>query len=382
MPIYPVGKKKNGLQKYRVIAYKTVDGEKRRMEKTVYGKAAAREMEAALEDKLDAVPGEGDSTTLEDVYEEYMASSVGSVAETTLRTREHFMRDHVLPDLGAKQIQKINGAILVRWKAKIQQKELSHNTRRNIYGVFNGVLNYAVKAGYLQSNPLERIGNFRERLKPKKEMEYYTFKEFSAFSRAAKEYAAERETRLDSIGWDYYVFFNIAFWTGLRKGEIHALTWRDVADGRVSVTKSISQKIKGDDVLSGPKNLSSIRTIGMPDCLVTILNEHKERWSSAPGFSDDFHVCGGSRPLRDTSIENMNKRFAASAGVKKIRIHDFRHSHVSLLANAGVNIQEIARRLGHSDVQMTWGVYSHMYPAAAEHAVNVLNEIGTDGQPN
>lgn len=64
-----------------------------------------------------------------------------------------------------------------------------------------------------------------------------------------------------------------------------------------------------------------------------------------------------------------------TAGVKVIRIHDFRHSHASLFANAGVNIQEISRRLGHAKVEMTWNIYSHLYPRGEERAINVLNEI-------
>ena len=85
--------------------------------------------------------------------------------------------------------------------------------------------------------------------------------------------------------------------------------------------------------------------------------------------------CGGERPIRDTSLEKTNKKFADLAGVKRIRIHDFRHSHASLLANEGINIQEIARRLGHSNISMTWNTYSHLYPREEERAVKILNTI-------
>lgn len=106
-----------------------------------------------------------------------------------------------------------------------------------------------------------------------------------------------------------------------------------------------------------------------------ILDEHKKRWKQYEGFNSTFKVCGGTKCLRDTSIENHNKKFAQLAGVKKIRIHDFRHSHVSLLANSGINIQEIARRLGHSKIEMTWNTYSHLYPKEEEKAVEILNKI-------
>lgn len=113
----------------------------------------------------------------------------------------------------------------------------------------------------------------------------------------------------------------------------------------------------------------------MPVPLINILNEHKARYKQFKGFNDDFRICGGTRPLRDTSLQNKNKKYAKEAGVKTIRIHDFRHSHVSLLANEGINIQETARRLGHSDVTMTWNTYSHLYPREEERAVNILNKI-------
>ena len=76
-----------------------------------------------------------------------------------------------------------------------------------------------------------------------------------------------------------------------------------------------------------------------------------------------------------TAVEKINKKFADMAGVKRIRIHDFRHSHASLLANEGINIQEIARRLGHSKISITWETYSHLYPREEERAIKILDKI-------
>ena len=92
-------------------------------------------------------------------------------------------------------------------------------------------------------------------------------------------------------------------------------------------------------------------------------------------YSKHAKICGGLHALRDTSIENKNRQYAEAAGLPKIRIHDFRHSHASLLANEGINIQEIARRLGHSKIEMTWNTYSHLYPREEERAVKLLNQI-------
>ena len=161
----------------------------------------------------------------------------------------------------------------------------------------------------------------------------------------------------------------------MRKGEINALKWSDSDGDIIHVRRSIAQKVKGPDIETPPKNKSSYRDLQMPVPLINILNEHKERQKQTNGFTDDFRVCGGIQCLRDTSISNKNIQFADKAGLPHIRIHDFRHSHASLLANEGINIQEIARRLGHSKIETTWDTYSHLYPREEERAVQILNKI-------
>ena len=153
------------------------------------------------------------------------------------------------------------------------------------------------------------------------------------------------------------------------------MKWTDIKGGYLTVSRSIVQILKGADRETAPKNKSSIRTLQLPKPLIRILNEHKERQRQLPDFNEDFRICGAVRSLRDTSLQNKNALYARLAGVKKIRIHDFRHSHVSLLANSGINIQEIARRLGHSDIEMTWNTYSHLYPREEEKAINILDMV-------
>ena len=225
---------------------------------------------------------------------------------------------------------------------------------------------------YLKDNPMKKIGNFKSSTEIKKEMDYYTPEEYHKYSEEALRMAQEDDNnRL----YDYYVFFSIAFYTGLRKGEINALKWTDIDGDYLTVSRSINQKLKGEDRETPPKNKSSYRTLQMPKPLISILEHQKERYKELDGFSDDFRVCGGSRPLRDTSIDKVNRNIAESAGLKRIRIHDFRHSHASVLANNGINIQEIARRLGHSDVKITWETYAHLYPKEEERAIEILNKL-------
>lgn len=113
----------------------------------------------------------------------------------------------------------------------------------------------------------------------------------------------------------------------------------------------------------------------MPQPLIEILEAHKQRQQLDTRFSEDWRICGGQVCLRDTTLDKRNAEFVKAAGLPHIRIHDFRHSHASLLANEGINIQEIARRLGHARVEQTWNTYSHLYPREEERAIAILNRI-------
>ena len=258
------------------------------------------------------------------------------------------------------------------WKLDISKLGLAIKTRQNIYGEFRSMLNYAVRMEYISKNPLLTVGNFKDAYEvsnSKDKIQYYTVDEFKLFIKQAELNAIESDK------WDFYVFFNIAYFTGLRKGEINALKWSDIEDNILNVKRSIAQKLKGEDRETPPKNKSSYRSIQIPTPLMIILKQHKEKQSTLEGYSENFRVCGGEKCLRDTTLSNKNISFAKKADIRTIRIHDFRHSHATLLANEGINIQEIARRLGHSKIEITWNTYSHLYPREEERAIEILNRI-------
>ena len=116
---------------------------------------------------------------------------------------------------------------------------------------------------------------------------------------------------------------------------------------------------------------ASIFTLVSQNCI----NEHLARLKNTKGFTESWHICGDTQCLRDTTIEKRNTAYAKAAKLKHIRIHDFRHSHASYLAHCGINIQEIARRLGHAKVEITWNTYSHLYPKEEDRAIEALNLV-------
>lgn len=373
MPITKTGKKKDGLQQYRVrINYTDNLGKPHQIERTAYGLEEAKQLETALmskyKDKRTPV-----KLTIKELCDEYAAYHSHETRRTSHESTMKILKLRVLPYLADCRLDKLTQPILADWKNKIAAENFVIATKKNAYAKFSALLNYAVKMDYIPKNPLTVLGNFKDPEQIDKSAEvlhYYTPEQFLAYITIA------HDTAVTCVDWGYYVFFNIAFYTGARKGEINALKWSDIEGNIMHIRRSISQKVKGDDIETPPKNKSSYRDLQIPEPLIKILSEHKKRQQETSKlFSEEYRICGGERPLRDTSIENKNKAFAKTADLPHIRIHDFRHTHASLLVNEGINIQEIARRLGHADVQMTWNTYSHLYPREEERAVEILNKI-------
>lgn len=375
MPIYKMDGKKDGKQKYRVrINYIDNLGKSHQIDRVAYGSEEAKQLERELNYKIKQEKPAA-KLTVQALYNEYVKAKKFEVRESTLDKTKNILIHHILPELGETKIDKLSVTALEEWKRYIENKNLSIRMRKNVYSEFRAMLNYAVKMEYIQKNPLLKVGNFKAPLELEEEMLFYTPEEFRKFISAAESYCKKCENGGSLYEWNYYVFFCIAFYMGMRKGEIFALQWSDIKGTDMSITKSITQKLKGEDRVTPPKNRSSIRTIEIPEPLITVLNDHKTRCMQFDNFSDNMYICGKERPVRDTTVQTMNEKFATAAGVKKIRIHDFRHSHASLLANEGINIQEIARRLGHSNVEITLRTYAHLYPRESERAIGVLNQI-------
>ena len=385
MPIYPVkeksknGKEKivvrNGKQKYLVrINYADQLGRAKQLTRVAYGSEEAKQLERELEAELKKQSPTA-RITLRKLYDEYMLSKKNEVRATSYDKTRRILERYVLAVHGSDSLTKLNVAAAQRWKQEIEALDIGITTRQNIFGEFRAMLNYAVRLEYIPKNPLATAGNFKSPLTEKKEMLFYTPEEWLQYKKAAFDICSEYEQKGDLLKWGYFIFFCIAFYTGMRKGEIGALTWNDIRDGVISVTKSVAQKLKGDDVVTPPKNRSSIRTLQIPKPLAEVLEEHHARCEAFDTFDDSYLICGGTKALRDSSVQKMNERFAKAAGLKVIRIHDFRHSHASLLANEGINIQEVARRLGHANIEMTWNTYSHLYPREEERAIKILDKI-------
>ena len=348
MPITKIdGKKKNGKQGYRVrVNYTDAYGKARQIERTAYGSEEAKEMEQQL--RLQTKEVNSSAITLDALAERYYSNRKNEIRESSLANAKGIFRREISSYLGKFRIDKLSVQILEDWKNTINEKGFSITTRKNIYKTFRAILNYAVRIDLLAKNPLQFISAAYDDAQVTGDMRYYTF-------------------------------FSTLFYTGARKGEANALDWTDLDGDILHINKNVVQKLKGGDRVTPPKNKSSDRTLQIPTPLMYVF-ELQKNWQKKNGiYSPHAKICGATNFLRDTSIENKNKQYALAAGLPKIRIHDFRHSHASLLANEGINIQEVARRLGHSKIEMTWNTYSHLYPREEERAVKVLDKVRLPG---
>ena len=377
MPIYKMPGNKDGKQKYRVrINYTDRNGVPHQLDRVAYGSTEAK----ILESKLLQEYGKGAETsnarmTVQELYDAYMEAKNHEVRKTTYDKTRRNLERYVLPYLSDVRLDRLTAAKLQNWKQNIASSGLSASTQKNQYGELRTMLNFAVKMEYLPRNPLTAVGNFKEKdfTPPKDKLHYYTPKQFIQFISAARA-EAEQENTLSA--WGYYVFFAIAYYTGMRKGEINALKWSDIDGNIINVRRSVSQKIKGEAIVeTPPKNKTSYRSLQMPQPLIDILNEQKGRYKAIGVYGENSRVCGGEKCLSDTGIELRNTCYSEAARLPHIRIHDFRHSHASLLANEGINIQEIARRLGHAKIEQTWNTYAHLYPREEERAIQILDRV-------
>ena len=169
----------------------------------------------------------------------------------------------------------------------------------------------------------------------------------------------------DEDGNGYYAF-EVLFWTGLRVGELLALTPADIdfSAKTISVTKSY-QRIKGEDYITDPKTEKSNRTVSIPDFLCEELQEYL---AMLYGFKDDDRMF----QITKSFLHHEMIRGSEKAGVKRIRIHDIRHSHVSMLIDMGFSAVDIAGRMGHESIDITLH-YAHMFPSAQKDMAEKLN---------
>lgn len=218
----------------------------------------------------------------------------------------------------------------------------------------------------LPSNPMKKLQLPKDK---KKEMTVWEVHEIKTFLDIAKK---DR----------FYTAFHLAVTTGMRRGEILGLRWKDIdfQKGTLYVRQTLSND--GKQFLVGGKTESSIRSIKLPNETLTELQSQKirvskEKLKCGPNYVDyDLVVCTTKgTPVNPNNLKRTYNRLIDEAGVTKIRFHDLRHTHATMLLAQGVPAKVISERLGHSNIKTTLDIYPHVLPNMQEEAANQIDAL-------
>lgn len=281
----------------------------------------------------------------------------GRLKGSTIQSKNWMMDAHVLPFFGELPLNEITAAHVRKWQAGLisNEKQFAPTYLKSINNQLTAVLNYAVRYYGLPANPCHAAGSMGK--KKASAMKFWTLDEFERFLACVDRAPA-------------HTGFLLLFWTGMRIGELLALTEEDFNFGKGTLAVSKTFNVENGEyvIYPNPKTAKSNRTITLPASVVQAVRDYIPRlYDYAPGDRLFCYTKGYFYHRRDAAC--------AKSGVKSIRLHDLRHSHAALLIEMGVPILLISERLGHEDVETTLGTYGHLYPNKHDDTAIRLEEL-------
>lgn len=301
--------------------------------------------------------------TFQNLYEIYMEDMAARLKQSTLLTKKAVLQTHILPFFGSKPINEIKASDVRRWQAKLMSSpnNYSQTYLKKINTELNSIINYAKRFYDLNTNPCGKAGTIGKA--KAEEMDYWTYDEYIAFREGVKDKPLS------------YICFEVLYWTGMREGELLALSPADIdLDNKTISINRTYQRIEGKDVFTSPKTRKSKRKIPIPDFLCQELSDY---------IQSRYMLDADERlfPVTKSYLSHEMIRGCKNTGVKKIRIHDIRHSHASLLINQGCDALMLADRLGHEKVSTTLNTYSHLFPHKQQELVHSLESLQATDSP-
>lgn len=341
-----------------LIQYRYTDWQGKRRKSTKRGFKTKREAEQWVQERLAELKGDLDMKFSE--FTRIYMNDIGTrIRKSTLKTKKYIFDLKILPNFGERKINEITAANIRAWQNELMKQGYKETYLRTINNQLSAIFNYAAKYYDLKSNPCKKAGSMGKN--KAEEMLFWTKEEFQKFADSVMD---KRQS---------YIAFTVMYWTGIRKGELLALTPADIDfDAKtISINKSY-QRMDGEDVITPPKTPKSKRVINMPEFLAEDLQDYID---SLYGVEETDRLF----PVTKSFLDSEMKRGVKLSGVKKIRVHDLRHSHASLLVEMGFSPMEIAERLGHERIETTMNTYSHLYPNKQVKMAAKLDEEYREG---
>lgn len=358
--------KKDGSTVYMFQAYLGVDpltGKKKRTTRRGFktqkeAKFALAQLQLEIESNSFS---KQDYSTFKEVYELWFANYKHTVKESSAQRVQYLFKNQILPKFGHMRVNKINTAICQRivneWNEENAPIRLRSYTKK--------IFTYAISIHLILSNPMDNILIPRKNKKPKKEKENfldrYQLKEFLLIVK-------QQEPS------NVYTMLHVLAYTGLRKGELAALTWNDIdfTNQTLSVTKT-GYYLNGNPYITSTKTNKSTRIISVDNSTISLLKQWK--------LEQKKFLLSRGIPIKPDKkqliFSNDNNNLIYNAFLNEIlrkypqyniTPHGFRHTHASLLFEAGASIKQVQERLGHTNINTTLEIYTHVTKEAEKES--------------
>ena len=297
--------------------------------------------------------------TFEDFIAVYTVDMKQRMKLNTWVTKESVIQTKLIPCFGKRKMCEIQAKDVMAWQNEMMKHENREGQKyspvylKTLHNQLSAIFNHAVRYYNLKENPAAKVGNMGK--SKGREMLFWTKEEYQKFA----------EVMMDKP-MSFYAF-ELLYWCGIREGELLALTPKDFDFQRqtVSISKSY-QRIRGKDVITDPKTPKSNRVIQMPEFLCEEIQDYIKSLYGVKETDRMFTVT-------KSYLYREMGRGSVQANIKRIRVHDLRHSHVSLLIEMGFSALAIADRVGHESIDITYR-YAHLFPTRQKEIANKLNE--------
>ena len=344
---------------YAAFYYKNWQGEnKKKYKRGFRTKKEALEWELSFRQREAATL----DMTFNDFIKVYAEDIKPRLKYNTWLTKEHIINTKLVPYFGQKKMNQVKASDIVKWQNAMMLETdkngqtYSQTYLRTIQAQLSAIFNHAIRLYELNSNPVRKAGSIGGG--KGEETKIWTREEYMKFSEAISD-------RPQS-----YYAFEVLYWAGLRLGELLALTPKDIdtKNNIISINKSL-QRLKGETYVTSPKTKKSNRKIQIPEFLS---NELEEMEGLMYGLMPNNRLFQLSKGYLHHEMDRGSKL----AGVERIRVHDLRHSHVSLLIEMGFTPVDIANRMGHENINITMH-YAHMFPSKQIEIASKLNDLNS-----
>lgn len=355
MPVYSYQTKKG--KRYRV-AFSYVDsfGAARQYHKRGFTSAEEAKRHEAKARLINSTSSS--EITLVTAIDYYLDYKETRVLARTVADYQNTLNKHIVGFYGNIKIKSLNVHAIERFQKHLIESELSERMIVHVQTEFKSFLKFCYQREYIARNPFDSL-EFVHKNKSKVVMQYYTKEEYRQFRSFIDD-----DTML--------LAFDLLYFTGMRIGELSARTWKDINNSMLYVHSRYNYR--DHTILEGTKN-GSVRHVPLNGLLLKELKEHHEKYPDSEYIIELFNPRTKKMgPMDPKRIRRYNDALCKKHNFKRIRIHDFRHSFISLLINNGMDAFEISNFSGNSP-RVIEETYAHMFPNKNNKLLNILDDF-------